>query len=480
MGENHAGGSVPQQEPQQREPIFYKDNVIYEQFKVIVESKKKDNSNLPYLCKFKVGQAVSSILPPTDIPDFNRISRTKFVVSCKTRKDANALVANEQIQKSYNVYIPAAYVYKFAILKGVDLDFSQEEILENIDARNYKVVNVQRLNRRIPNPDNGPKYVPSTSIKLMIEGQSLPSYIFLYHVKGEIEPYMQNVTQCFKCFKFGHTLTRCKNESKCKQCCEITSLSESHTCQKPISCFHCHGNHPSNSKKDCPEYFRQCNIKKLMMAQPLIFQEAAQSFPQKNQKSYSSKLQSRLELHKFPILQNISNSESSTIPRLVIPLSSAINSPSLPSTSNEGYDFNPNTYETHKRRAPPSKSKTPNKKFVPSRPDPLLNFNSPVMKEQLINSNLHKGANGVCLNNNAPSTFSKESLSPKLDHDYSMPSLPMKPIDNKLKIAYTPNIDFSQSQNPSTQNLNSNETPMDVSTDKSSNVSSSPLEENKT
>lgn len=468
MGENPAGGSEPQQV---REPISYKDHVNYEQYKVIIESKKKDNTKFPYLCKFKVGQAVSSILPQHDIPDYNRISRTKIVITCKSCANANALIADEQIKKNYNVYIPAAYVYKFAILKGVDLDFSEDEIFENIDARNFQVVGVQRLNRRVPNSDSGPKYVPSTSIKLMIEGQSLPSYIYLFNVRGEIEPFTQNVTQCFKCFKFGHTMTHCKSEPKCKICCEVISSSESHSCLKSTSCFHCHGNHPSTAKKDCPEYFRQCNIKKLMMAQPLIFQEAAQSFPKKNEKSFASKLQTRLDQHKFPALSEPStSSQISTIPRLVIPLSSGVNSPSLLSTFNDGFDFNVNHNETHKRRhAPPASSKIAKKKFIPSIPNPLLDYNSTTMKEQLINIDQHKGSNGVCLNANLPSTFSKNPISPSLDHDYS--SVSKKPLENKLKKVYSSPIVFSQTINPVdptlilTSNSKSNESPMEITSE---------------
>lgn len=431
-----------------------------------------------------MGEAVSSILTPQDIPEFNRISRTKIVVSCKSRANANALVADEQIKMNYNIFIPAAYVYKFAILKGVDLDFSEDEIFQNIDARNFNVVGVQRLNRRVPNPDSGPKYVPSTSIKLMFEGQSIPSYIYLFHVRGEIEPFMQVVTQCFKCLKFGHTLARCKSESKCKQCCETISTSESHTCQKPVSCFHCHGLHPSTSKRDCPEYSRQCDIKKLMMAQPLCFQEAAQSFPKKNEKTFSSRLQSRLERHKFPALSNESNpSQSSTIPSLVIPLTSGVNTPSLPSTSNNGYNFNPSYYETHKRHAVSTNSKSSKRKFVASIPNPLLDFNSPIMKDQLINSNQHKGVNGVCLNSNAPSSFTKESISPSnpsCDHDYSLSSVSKKPSENKLRKVYSSPIAFSQPLNAKNQNLTTssnkdpNETPMEVSNEKSEKATSPP------
>lgn len=222
---------------------MYKENISYEHFKVIVENKRQSGIKFPYLCKFKVGQHVSSVIAPT-IPEYNRISRSKIIVTCPSSSSANALVNNEELKKLYNVYIPSSYLYKYAILKDVDLDFTDDEILNNIDARNFNVVGVLRLNRRVANEDGGNKYTPCTTIKLMFEGQNIPAYIYLFHVRGDIEPYMQPVIQCYKCLRFGHTNTKCQSEAKCRLCSLAISSSETHTCPNPtLSCFHCHGNH---------------------------------------------------------------------------------------------------------------------------------------------------------------------------------------------------------------------------------------------
>lgn len=254
---------------------------------MIIESKRQASIKFSYLCKFKVGQFVSSILAPA-IPDYNRISRSKIIVSCPSYSSANALVTNEELKKLYNIYIPSSDLYKYAILKDVDLDFTDDEILNNIDARNFNVVGALRLNRRVVNENGSNKYTPSTTIKLMFEGQQIPVYIYLFHVRGDIEPYMQPVIQCFKCLRFGHTNSKCHSDAKCRLCSMTISSTESHSCpNSSLSCFHCHEKHSSTAKKDCPEYARQYEIKKLMMAQPLCLQEAAAHFSRKNIKSFS-------------------------------------------------------------------------------------------------------------------------------------------------------------------------------------------------
>lgn len=498
MGDN-SGGLTPRPGDENiLEPNLYKENVNYEQYKVVIECKKKAaDGKYPYLCKFKVGQAVSNVLNnPSIIPEFNRISRNKIIVSCPNGLSANSLAINEDLKKSYNAYIPTNYLYKYAILRDVDTDFDDDDILQNIDARNFNVVGASRLNRRVPNEDKGFKYVPSTTIKLMFEGQILPSYIYLFHVRGEIEPYMQPVIQCFKCLRFGHVNSKCKSDAKCKLCAMPVSSDDTHSCTDiPLSCLHCKGKHSSTSRKDCPEFSRQLDIKKLMMVKPLCFQEAAACFPRNNTKSYASKIQSRLEQHKFPSLpESSSSSAPALIPNLVIPLTSAVNAPSFPPpASNYGYDFNPTTSETHKRRAPSGPltiSKTAKKKWSTPAPNPLLNFNSPVMKEQLINVDQYKGTNGVCLNSQPSNSSFQSSLEVKSstfsEHSYAQPQTSKKPTFNRLKRVYSSPI-FSQTQTDISQKSNKNHSdniktsspilPMDVENEKNINSVSSEYED---
>lgn len=178
-----------------------------------------------------------------------------------------------------------------------------------------------------------------------------------------------------------------------------------------------------------------------MMVQPLCFQEAAACFPRKNSKSFSSKLQSRLEHQNFPALpQSSGPAQSYDIPTQSIPLTSAVNGPSTSSsTFNQAYDFNPSLSESHKRRAPSSISKTPKKKFTHSTPpNPLMNFHSSIMKEQLINSDMFKSPNGVCINNktnkDSPNEKGLSSNSLSSEHSYSKPLVPKF---NRLKKIYS-------------------------------------------
>ncbi|KAI5738513.1 hypothetical protein M8J77_007935 [Diaphorina citri] len=221
---------------------LYQDGVAYEQFKVVFECKPLSNP------------------VPNDVDSANR------------------LVTELATHNLYKVYIPATYLYNYAILRDVDVDFTNEEILDNIDGKNFKIVEIYRLNRKVNVENSSAKYVPSNSsntIKLRIAGQSIPSYVYLFHVRGELEAYMQPVIQCFKYLQYGHTNSKCtRNDAKCRDC-SCTLSNEEHQCTSAKKCFHCQGGHSATSKNLCPEFSRQSKIKKLMLAQPLCFQEAA-------------------------------------------------------------------------------------------------------------------------------------------------------------------------------------------------------------
>ncbi|KAL1448417.1 hypothetical protein WDU94_015612 [Cyamophila willieti] len=294
--------------------------------------------------------------------------------------------------------------------------------------------------------DNAPKYIPSTTVKILFEGQFLPSFVYLFHVKGEIEAYMQPVIQCFKCFRYGHVNSRCKSPvQKCRNCASsIADSAEKHGCvNSSPCCINCNAAHSATSKNQCPEYTRQCQIKRIMLAQPICFQEALLFYPKNpSSKSFASRLgQSKRD---FPELTPVSK-EPSSIPALVIPISS---SPlNVPSPDNNSTPF----VIQHKRRSTNANPPRAKKRLQVSHQDPMLDFNSPIMKEQLFDNGQSPGKNGVCLNPNPNPGFHFSPSTPNVsDHLYAS-QLELAKSKN-IQLNFSP-IPFSQSQTIQTSNV---------------------------
>lgn len=78
--------------------------------------------------------------------------------------------------------------------------------------------------------------------------------VFVGLTRCRISEYL-DVTQCFKCLGFGHTMAKCNSEFRCKHC------SESHdsklcTKQESLKCFNCKGKHEATDRA-CPERDRR-------------------------------------------------------------------------------------------------------------------------------------------------------------------------------------------------------------------------------
>ncbi|KAI5694585.1 hypothetical protein M8J75_001643 [Diaphorina citri] len=265
----------------QKHLVLYKPGMRCDLYKLIVQLKPNldptphsTNGKRPY--RYIRGLLLSKLIAEItnkskEVVEIKRLNRSKFLISCTTSKCANLLVENEKMKEKFIAYVPMNYVSRAAIVKDVDLEITDDEIMQNIDCGDFKITQMQRLNRKTF-VDGKATYVPSTTIKLLFEGQDMPSFVYLWYTKLNCEPYIQNPIQCFSCFQFGHITKSCRNKKLCRKC--FQEDLHDHACDfAEIKCLNCSGMHNANSKS-CPEYERQRSIKVLMSTRSLCFPEA--------------------------------------------------------------------------------------------------------------------------------------------------------------------------------------------------------------
>ncbi|KAL1446474.1 hypothetical protein WDU94_005585 [Cyamophila willieti] len=184
--------------------------------------------------------------------------------------------------------------------------------MENIDCGDFKVTQMQRLNRKTF-VDGKPTYVPSTTVKLVFEGQDMPSFVYLWYTKLNCEPYIQNPIQCFSCFQFGHITKFCRNKKLCRKC--FQEEKQDHACDlSAIKCLNCSGMHNANSKS-CPEYERQRSIKVLMSTRSLCFPEANALVPRPRD-TFAIRTSNRFDVLEDNIEEVRSNNRNTQYPQL--------------------------------------------------------------------------------------------------------------------------------------------------------------------
>lgn len=142
----------------------------------------------------------------------------------------------------------------YGVIKDIDIGLPDEELLKNIKS-NFDIVTVKRLNRR---SQDG--WTPSESIKISFSGASLPPYIHLFDMKIKVEPYVFPVTQCSRCWRFGHVAKMCpSNKIICPKCGKAHANCDNNN----YKCVNCSGKHMALSKA-CPLYEKEKRIRELM------------------------------------------------------------------------------------------------------------------------------------------------------------------------------------------------------------------------
>lgn len=107
-------------------------------------------------------------------------------------------------------FIVKGHIYKdISFRKGIisdwDRDSSLEELAEAIGP-NKDAICIEKIQRKYKDKNGEIKFTPVNAILIIFKSKELPKSIALYEnvISIKIRPYVENVIQCFKCFKFGH------------------------------------------------------------------------------------------------------------------------------------------------------------------------------------------------------------------------------------------------------------------------------------
>lgn len=214
--------------------------------------------------------------------------RNKISVEMIDAAAANEFVLDKRLlDKGLVTTIPYNNTSCKGVVKKVDLDF-EEETLQDYIYSPINIINITRLNRRALNKDykednpNSPKfvYLKTSSILITFDGTYLPKEIKVFNIHRDVVPYIPPVTQCYACLLYGHTKKLCKGKPKCFICTDSDHQSAPGVASSCIKkCYHCKSGEHTSTSKQCPEYQRQTQIKKLMVFENISYQEANNKCP---------------------------------------------------------------------------------------------------------------------------------------------------------------------------------------------------------
>jgi hypothetical protein len=219
----------------------------------------------------------------------NRISLTFSSASA-----ANNFVSGEFVSiNSFKAYLPVFRLTKMGVVKGIDVDLTEEDILEHVTIPDStgKILKIRRLNRKDgKNLDGETNWVKSQTCVFTFEGQILPKNIYLFHNSLRVELYTYPTSQCYACGRFGHIKKSCRSLPRCLKC---AGNHLSSVCDSPAGiekCINCSGDHEANDTS-CPMFQREKEVKFIMARDNMSYREASSLIPRRG-KSYAETLSS--------------------------------------------------------------------------------------------------------------------------------------------------------------------------------------------
>lgn len=240
---------------------------------VYIESQDKNAGKMHYM-------KLARILKEADVTGIREIKplgKNRIELTTNTWQQANTVVHSKRLKDmGLNTYIPTFKAKAKGLARTIDPELTEEEILKEIRTSNgSKVEKVQRI--KIRDRDDASKLINSGRIVLTFSANTVPDYVYLFHTRVKVEPYIGKLIQCYKCFRFHHLSLQCSLKAPiCCNCGNSQHTSEACTIEEEqYKCINCKGNHRA-THKDCPYRKQQFEIKKLVVRRNISYKEAAQ------------------------------------------------------------------------------------------------------------------------------------------------------------------------------------------------------------
>lgn len=194
----------------------------------------------------------------------------KIFIVFNSKEQAEKLITNRKLaEMNIRAQFTDESNLSYGIIRGVDLDISEKELLENLRA-SCEIVSAKRMKRL----DGENKWVECESVRLCFKNVSIPSVIDAYGCKYDVDKYVFPVTQCSGCWKFGHSKKFCSlNKMICPKC------GKDHTnCDtEEYKCPNCKGSHIALDKM-CPFFLKEKKIRYIMSEENITYKKALELY----------------------------------------------------------------------------------------------------------------------------------------------------------------------------------------------------------
>ncbi|GBN80164.1 hypothetical protein AVEN_180796-1 [Araneus ventricosus] len=178
-----------------------------------------------------------------------------------------------KLQKIGEIQVKVAPHHSVNHSKGVisEIEFQrdlEDDILECL--KDQKVIAVRRITIKTNNQN-----FPTKHVILTFNTPILPKSVKISYMNCPVRHFIPNPLRCFKCQRFGHTITACRSKQICARCSLPDHDSNNCSSTSP-KCYNCNGDHPAFFRS-CPCYKQEKEILTVKITKTFPFQKPEKS-----------------------------------------------------------------------------------------------------------------------------------------------------------------------------------------------------------
>lgn len=185
------------------------------------------------------------------------INPFKIIITFENDEDASQLCVNKTfIDKGWKCQKTLEVGLSYGVLRDCEVELEEKEILESLSSPVADIIAVKRLNYR----NTEGKWTPSGCVRVCFKGSTLPAFVYIHGIKTKVDQFKFPVTQCSKCWRFGHSGKLCPSRKLiCPKCSDSHANCES----REFKCPNCGGHHMAMFR-GCPVFLKEKKIREIM------------------------------------------------------------------------------------------------------------------------------------------------------------------------------------------------------------------------
>src|SRR5215469_5176702 len=231
--------------------------------RIFVIKSNETNRNICEISPFVIEKAIKGTVGT--VKSVRKLRSGSLLVKVASKAQARSIMNVKQLHDMQVTVLPHRSLNSSTdVITSTELSkLKEEEIqaeLEEIGVSKAKIITTRQ----------GDDRVNTSTMILTFKGTYLPSYIYAGYMRIKVRAYIRPPRRCFKCQKYGHFQSTCKQKETCAKCGKDKHEGD---CSDPTKCVNCKGDHAAYDKK-CRRFVKEKGISKIQVEQKKPYPEA--------------------------------------------------------------------------------------------------------------------------------------------------------------------------------------------------------------